>query len=209
MKRAAVAFASVCFAASLLAGDARLRLAAGGCVLLVAALCDRRSLTAFGSWKLWIFPLLFILLSPFCIGDAGAFPWGVPYSLGQLKRGAVFLFHAYCFVVFGAFLSRAFSLRGVMRAVERVGVADMGLRVALGPAAAKMVSLMVRETYGTYRMERPSLLSAARECPILLGAIARNTALVAERISILFFIRNVRIGAARAAGAAERVGRRT
>lgn len=194
MKKAGLAFASVCFAVSLVAWDARVRLAAGGGVLLVAALRDRRSLTAFGSWKLWLFPVAFILLSPFFLGDRPTPLWGLPYSLGQLKKGMVFLFHAYCFVVFGAFLSRAFSLRGVTRAVERIGVADMGLRVALGPAAAKMVGLMVRETYGTYRMERPSLFSAARECPILLGAIARNTALIAERISILFYIRNVRVG---------------
>jgi hypothetical protein len=200
MKKAAIAFASACFAASLFARDIRVRVAAGACLLLVAALSDRRALAAFGSWKLWILPLLFILLSPFWTGGGDAAGGGA-YSAGRLKRGAVFLFHAYCFVVFGAYISRAFTLNGAMRAAGRLGAEDMGLRVALGPATAKMLGLMVRETYGTYRMTRPSLFAAARECHILLGAIARNTALVAERISILFFIRGIRVGAGRRGGA--------
>ncbi|HOE26433.1 MAG: hypothetical protein IT574_03630 [Candidatus Aureabacteria bacterium] len=196
MNKLALAFASVCFGSSLLAADARVRLATGGLLILAAAFADRRSLTAFGSWKLWLFPLLFIVASPLFLGEPRTSLLGLPYSPEQLGRGALFLFHAYCFVVFGALVSGAFSLREVMRASERLGMGGVGLRVALGPAAAKIVSRMVRETWATYRMERPSLLPAARDCLILFGAIARNTALIAERISILFYLRNVRVGAA-------------
>jgi hypothetical protein len=200
MKKIAFVFASVCFGVSLLAADVGVRLSAGGMLILVAALADRRSLAAFGSWRLWLFPLLFIVASPLLLGERRASLLGLPYSPEQLGRGALFLFHAYCFVVFGALVAGAFSLREVMRASERLGMGGMGLRVALGPAAAKIVSRMVRETYATYRMERPSLHSAARECPILFGAIARNTALIAERISILFYLRNVPVGTAARGG---------
>lgn len=194
MKRTSLLLACFCFAVSLAAGRAPVRVAAGGLLLLIAALRDRAALTAFGSYRIWIFPVLFIALSPFVFGEPRLAVGGLTYSLDQLRSGARFLFHAYCFVVFGAFLSRSLSLPATVRIAERLGLAQPGLRIALGGAAAKILSRMVRETYGTYRMARPSFLAAARESPILLGAIARNTALVAERISILFYIRDIRVG---------------
>lgn len=200
MKKTAVGVACACFIVSLLAWDERVRCVSGGLLLLIAAMRDRRSLTALGSYTFWVFPLLFIVLSPLFLGENRIAIGGVPYSIDQLKKGGAFLFHAYCFVVFGAYLSRAFSLQEIVRAAERAGAGNMGLRVALGAAAGKILRLMVLETYGTYRMTRPTLLSAVRECHILLGAIARNAALVAERITILFYIRNIRVGTPPASG---------
>lgn len=194
MKRASLLLACSCFAVSLAAGRPSVRLAAGCLLLLVAALRDRAALTAFGSYRIWIFPVLFIAISPFVFGEPRLAVGGMTYSLDQLRSGARFLFHAYCFVVFGAFVSRSLSLPATARIAERLGLSQPGLRIALGGAAAKILSRMVRETYGTYRMARPSCLAAARESPILLGAIARNTALVAERISILFYIRDIPVG---------------
>lgn len=183
-----------CFFFSLFARDERLSCAAGLLMLAVVALRDRRALTAFGSFKLWTFPLLFIVLSPFCMGVKRCVFLGLRYSPEQFEKGALFLFHAYCFVVFGACVSRAFALQEVVKVAERIGIPQMGLRVALGMSSAKMLSRMVSETYETYRMTRPGWIAGLRECHILLGAIVRNAILVAEQISILFYIRNVRIG---------------
>ncbi len=194
MKRAILILAAGCFFFSLLARGERLSCAAGLLTLAIVALHDRRALAAFGSFKLWIFPLMFIVLSPFCMGDKRYVLWGMRYSPEQLKQGALFLFHAYCFVVFGAYVSRAFALQEVVRISERIGIPQMGLRVALGMSAAKILSRMVSETYETYRMTRPGWIASMRECHILLGAIVRNAILVAEQISILFYIRNVKIG---------------
>jgi hypothetical protein len=176
-------------------------------MLAIVALHDRRALAAFGSLKLWLFPLAFIALSPFCMGEKRHVFLGMHYSLEQLAKGALFLFHAYCFVVFVAYVSRAFSLQELVRMAERVGIPQMGLRVALGMSSAKILSRMVSETYETYRMTRPGWLARLRECHILLGAIVRNAVLVAERISILFYIRNVKVGDAPASAGATTVWR--
>ena len=194
MKRSTLLLAAGCFLVSLLGRGERISCAAGLLMLIIVALHDRKALVAFGSFRLWLFPMMFIALSPFCMGEQHQVFRGGHYSPEQLKKGALFLFHAYCFVVFGAYISRAFSLQEVVGIAERIGVPQMGLRIALGMGATKILSRMVRETYTTYRMTRPGYLSAVREAHILLGAIVRNTMLVAEQISILFYIRNVRIG---------------
>lgn len=194
MKRGAIIFVCGCFVVLLLAGESWLGFAAGCLLLAAVALRDRPSLMAFRPYKLWIFPVLFVALSPLFIGEQQTAVEGLGVSHGHLRKGMMFLFHVYCFVVFGTFLVRAFSLEETMRIAERVGMENMGLRIALGGAAAKILSLMVRETYGAYRMTRPTFLSAARESPILFGAIIRNSALVAERITILFHVRGIRVG---------------
>jgi hypothetical protein len=53
---------------------------------------------------------------------------------------------------------------------------------------------MIRETYLTYRLTRPRFISSVRESHILMGAIVRNATLVAEQISVVFFLRDVRVG---------------
>lgn len=194
MKRAVLTLVVGCFLLSIFASDERLSCAAGLLMLAIIALHDRRALTAFGSFRLWIFPLTFIVLSPLCMGDRRCILWGLRYSPEQIEKGALFLFHAYCFVVFGAYVSRAFAIQEVVRIAERIGIPQMGLKVALGMGAAKILSRMVSETHATYRMTRPGWAAGIRECHILLGAIVRNAILVAERISILFYIRNVKIG---------------
>jgi len=186
--------ASGCFLISLLGRGERISCVAGLLMLIIVALHDRNALVAFGSFRLWLFPVMYIALSPFCMGEQHQIFRGVHYSPEQLKRGVLFLFHAYCFLVLGTYISRASSIQEVVGIAERIGVPQMGLRIALGMSAAKILSRMVRETYTTYRMTRPGYLSAVRESHMLLGAIVRNTTLVAERISILFYIRNVRIG---------------
>ncbi len=194
MRRTFVLSAMVCFAASLLARSEHVRFAAGGVLLVVVLLKDRKALATAGSFKLWLFPVLFMIVSPFCIGVRGQIPGGIPYSMDQLEKGMLFLFHAYCFVVLGSFVSRTFSIQELIEAAERIGVPQTGLKVALAMAAVKILSRMVSETCSTYRMTRPGWISAMRECHILLGAIVRNATLAAERIAILFYIRNVRIG---------------
>lgn len=194
MRKACVLSAAFCFAASLFAGTDFVRCIAGGLLLLIVFAKDRKALMSGGSFKVWIFPMMFIVLSPFFWCGRHVFPAGIPYSLDQLEKGLLFLFHAYCFVVFASFIARAFSIQELIGAAERIGVPSIGLKVALGTASVKILSRMAGETYMTYRLARPGIPAFLRELHILFGAIMRNAALVAEQISIIFFIRNVRTG---------------
>jgi len=181
------------FILSLFAGPGKVQ--ALFCVVVIAAVltADPAALLEFGSLRLWVFPALFFALAPFMSGVRDGSLFGLKYSFDQLGLGMGFLLHAYAFTVFAAYASRKYSAREIIRAAEKIGMRSAGIRAALASSAVKKLKIMMEDTYSFYRLKRPGVYSSLRDLPVLFSAVIRNAAVIAREISVLFYIRNVRI----------------
>jgi len=183
----------LCFSAALVLRPGTIQVLANVLVLLLLSARDFRVLWNVGRARFWIFPILFFVLSPFFIGVRDGALLGAGYSFSQLRLGMIFLLHAYTFVVWIAFVAGRYSSQDILRAAEAAGWPSLGLRIALALMAAKKIRKMLSEMRQMYRSDRPGWGKALRGFPILAGAVVRNSSRLAEEISILFYIRNVRL----------------
>jgi len=159
--------------------------------LTIISILNRRYLYRFGPLKLWIFPLAFVVFAPFLIGEKTTEIIGVGYSINSLKIGAGFLFRTYLFVVTTNFIIGELTMERVAEYAKKIGLPGAGLRVALALSMTKTIQRNILETWRSYRLARPGLFTAVREIHVCLGAIARNSARVAEQVSELFYLRNI------------------
>lgn len=181
------------FACGLLLKPGWAQAGAGAGVLVLLALQDFGAVRCAGRWRFWAFPVLFFGLGPFFVGSPDAQILGRGYCLARAAAGLSFLLHAYVFTVLVAVVSRNASAEQVVSLAQRWGLRGFGLRLALALIAVKLNERMVVETFGHYRRQRPGTARFLRDLPVLAGAIMGNCARMAENISILFYIRGVRI----------------
>lgn len=195
-KHGGYAFLSVLAAAfilSLALPGADAQYAASALVILLVAVKDAAALTKLGGLKFWLFPLAFALLSPLVAGEPGMTVMGRAYSKAQLDINALFLLHAYCFVIAGAYYGRNYTLSDTVELGRRLGLKTLGLRAAMAVCAAKKLELMIAETARTYARTRPSKADKLRGFPVLAGAVIRNTVIIAEELSVLLYIRKIEL----------------
>ncbi|NLO90797.1 MAG: hypothetical protein GX410_02225 [Elusimicrobia bacterium] len=178
------------FAASLILGGGYTGALLLAGAALVVALRDWRALREFGSLRFWIPLLLFVLLMPFFIPGDGFLLLGRPYSAAQFASGMRILGNAYVFTVLAAFVSRNFSLREIVEFAERCGGRNTGLRIALVTASSGMVKRALAETWLLYSAGRGGIRLLS-DLPVFMAAVLRNTAMKAEQIALLFFIRDI------------------
>jgi len=181
----------ILFVFSLLGGINVYGIGAGLLALLIIGILDRRYLYKFGPLRLWIFPLAFVCLAPFVIGEKTGRVAGLGYSLNSLRIGAGFLFRTYLFVVTTNFIIGELTMEGVVETAQKIGLPGAGLRVALALSMTRTIQRNILETWRNYRLTRPGIFAPAREIHVYLGAIARNSARVAEQVSELFYLRNI------------------
>jgi len=182
-----------CFAAMLFTPQP-FRTACGGAAIILLLFTDPRALISCGSWRFWLFPVLFILLAPFLAGRQDIIlPGGISYSSEQFFQGLGFIFNAYIFALVIVYLSRNFSSREITAVADRAGLPSVGLRIALAISAMSILRAMLSETWSAYTATRHTTAERLRELPALAGAAVRNSALCAERISVLFQIRNIKL----------------
>jgi len=167
--------------------------ARGLLALVIISSLNRKYLYRFGPLKLWVFPLAFVFFAPFLVGEKTSQIFGVGYSINSLKIGAGFLFRTYLFVVTTNFIIGELTMERVVENAKKFGLPGAGLRIALALSMTKTIQRSILETWRIYRLTRPGIFSALREIHVYLGAIARNSARVAEQVSELFYLRNVDI----------------
>lgn len=192
LAKSAPPLAFLAFLAALFAGAGPAQEGACLLTLLLCACADAGVLRSCARPRWWIFPILFALLTPLLVGAKGLSILGRPYSGSQLRAGLGFLLQAYAFTVFAATVSRTYSARQVVSAFERAGLRSVGLRLALAAAATRGLDRMLRESYESYRLDRPGTWPALRDAPLLFAALARGAERAAEELSILLYLRNVR-----------------
>ena len=190
MKARVLAAALLLFAAALVWSGNRAGMYLLCASALLLALADWRSLLEFGSPRFWLPLFAFVLLVPFFIGAGDWRVLGRAYSPEQFYSGLRLLCNAYIFTVLAAYVSRNFSLHEIVAFSERCGGRNMGLRVALVTASAGMVKRALSETWLLYSAGRRGRRLVA-ELPVFMSAALRNTALRAEQIAVLFFIRDI------------------
>ncbi|HOX23912.1 MAG TPA: hypothetical protein PLL10_10635 [Elusimicrobiales bacterium] len=184
--------AAALFVAGLVAGTGRAGfLLLLACVLLIGT-GDWRALKEFGPKRFWLPLFVFVLLTPFFFGARDLSVLGRGYSGEQLLVGVGLLCNAYVFMTLVSYVSRNFSLNSIVSLTEKRFGRDFGLRIALVFASAGMIRRALGETWLLYSAERDRWRSVA-ELPVFMAAALRNTALKAEQIAVLFFIRNTRI----------------
>ena len=177
------------FAAGLIAGTGRAGFAFLSAALALVAVVDPHSLKEFGPWKFWLSLVLFVLLTPLFAGERDLQFVGWAYSSAQLRVGLGLLCNAYVFMVLVAFVSGNFSLDEIVALAERYFGKNAGLRLALVSASASMMKRALGETWLLYSAGR-GRLRQFYELPVFMAAALRNTAVRAEQIAALFFIRN-------------------
>lgn len=164
-----------------------------GTLIALVALRDARALLKLGGLKFWLFPLAFVVLSPFMAGTPDTLVYGKNYSAAQLLVNSLFVLHAYCLVILLAYFGRNYSLSEIVELGQGLGLKTLGLRVALAVCAAKKLELMITETCRVYIRTRPTTAERLKHAPVLAGAIIRNTVIIAEEISVLLFIRKIEL----------------
>ncbi|MDD4004979.1 MAG: hypothetical protein PHW69_07225 [Elusimicrobiaceae bacterium] len=192
-KAAFLATALGAFAMSLLWPGAAAQCVLSAILVMLIALRDPRALTQTGSLKFWLFPLAFVLLSPFMAGEPDLNVFGLAYSKTQLDTNALFIVHAYCFVIMGAYYGRNHTLSETVELGRKLGLKTLGLRLALAICATKKLELMTGETFRTYARTRPGKRERLLDFAVLAGAVIRNTVLIAEDIAVLLFIRKIEL----------------
>ncbi|MFA6582882.1 MAG: hypothetical protein WCS77_01180 [Elusimicrobiaceae bacterium] len=165
----------------------------GGLLVALIAFKDPAALRKIGGLGFWAFPTLFVLLSPFMAGEPDRAVLTLPYSMPQLRINMSFLMHAYCFTVLMSYFGRNYTLAETAGLGEKLGLKKTGLKTAIALCSAKKLRRMIIETARTYARTRPAKTDKAKDLHILLGAIIRNTALTAEEISVLFYIRKIEL----------------
>ena len=181
--------ALVLFAAALVSGGGGRGLSFLCAAFFLLAIGDWRSLLEFGPLKFWLSLLSFVLLTPLFAGEQDMRMLGWAYSSAQLRVGAGLLCNAFVFMGLVAFVSRNFSINEITALAERCCGKSAGLRIALVGASASMMRRALGETWLLYaagRSRRRQLV----ELPVFMAAALRNTAVRAEQIAALFFIRN-------------------
>lgn len=181
------------FAAAISGKQGSFRVSLLAIILLFILLKNRKVFLNYARIRFWIFPLLFFCLGPFLIGKPETSVFGVPYSLEQLRTGMVFLLNVFVFASLAAFISGFYSMKEIVAVFESMGIRSFGLRTALAMSAVSMLKYTVLEMWLTYRALKPSLQESIIGFPVFFGAVLRNSARMAENISILFFIRNVKL----------------
>ncbi|MFA6092514.1 MAG: hypothetical protein WCU88_03525 [Elusimicrobiota bacterium] len=192
IRRYAVPAALASFLAALLAGSGKPQALACAAVLFLCALPDFGLLRRSARLRWWTAPLLFALLTPFFVGAQDLRILARPYSSPQLRLGLGFLLQAYAFTVLAAALSETYCAQEAVSFFERLGLRGAGLRLALAAAAARRLGLLLRETWESYRLDRPGTLQTLRDVPLLASALARGADRTAEELSRLLYLRNIR-----------------
>lgn len=181
------------FALSLAWPGAKAQCLFSGALIALVAARDARALLKLGRLKFWLFPLAFVLLSPFMAGTPDTLVYQKAYSVSQLLTNLRFMLHAYCLVILLAYFGRNYSLAEIVELGQRLGLKTLGLRVALAVCAAKKLELMIAETCRVYIRTRPATTERLAHFPVLAGAVLRNTVIIAEEISVLLFIRKIEL----------------
>ncbi|MBI4679150.1 MAG: hypothetical protein HY748_16360 [Elusimicrobia bacterium] len=191
--RRSLSAAGLIFAVSLLFPPSLAQAGLDAVVLLLVALGDQKGLRSAAKLRYWLAPILFFLLIPFFIGKRDAATFLGPYSTGEAGRGLVFLLHAFAFVGLAVMFGRLASSNAIVEALERRGMRALGLRVALSLAAAKTLRSMLEETWSVFHRARPGAWETVRDADVFAAAVLRNCVRTAEDMSVLLFIRNVRV----------------
>lgn len=166
----------------------------GVCFLMVVILgsYNRKALAA-GSWKFWIFPLFFVFLLPFTAPESDIKLFGLDYNPKEIIRGAAFLLHAYSLFVFINYVGVAFTTSETVAFFERLGMKALGLRLALAIHSVKIVRGIIFQVFDAFVLEYPERKQQLKHFYIFLGALLRNSASTADNISILFYMRKIKL----------------
>ncbi len=151
-----------------------------------------RSLRA-GSPRFWTFPALFFLALPFLSPAPDSYFLGAPYSAARLRDGLALLAHAYAFTVLTIFVSLSYSVEEITAFAARLGLRNTGLKIALAMIVLRSLKAMLSETWYYYSLDRPGRRARLAGLPVLFFAAMRNAAAAAEDLSVLFYLRGVRI----------------
>lgn len=167
-------------------------LAACAAAAAAAGISRPRALLA-GSPRFWLFPALFFALLPFLAASPDTVLFGLPYSRARLLEGMSLLFHAYAFTVLTLYAAYAYSVEELTAFAARLGLRNTGLKVALALIVLRSLKAMLAETWYYFALERPGRAARLRGLPVLFFAALRNAAAAAEDLSVLFYLRGVRI----------------